>query len=516
MSEKSIGYYDPGEGVSGVSSEIACGQRPKSLSSDNVSVLRFSPLAQMDVVGDEENMLDVRSMPEERSAGLSDDSFGSDASFITVGKKPKRPRGTTAVSAVPYVGQTPDELFEICVISKSDLPKQIALAKLLQAKGVKGILKIKFLGLCKVRIQFNTKEEAEKLLSASEFNNDDRRAFWSNDLNCTYGIVKNVELEVNEEEFLNNIDSSANILSVRRLNRLNNDGRWIKSEVIRLCFKGNYLPPYVYAYGCRFKVDSYVSPVTQCSKCWKFGHLIRFCPSQKIICPKCGGAHANCETTVFKCLNCKGPHMALNKSCPSFLKEKKIKAIMASEGCGYKKALWLYMQEEKKEFVTPSPSSQPSRVELSTGTVGNMRPDKSYRDAVLTKRVSAVEAECAIYSPVLQKSKNPVRAQVGLHHELRKRKKPNKVSAEIEDDDPVSEEPQNVFTDDRNQKKGKRRLSCFERFLEKLKSILRSRDSWQEKLMCVFKFIVEECLGWCKKFVMEFDLFKVFFMNVNG
>lgn len=87
MSETSIGYYIPREGVSGVSSEIECGQRPKSLSSKSVSILRFSPMAQMDVVCDEDNMSDVRSNPEQRSGSLSDDSLASDASFNTVRKK---------------------------------------------------------------------------------------------------------------------------------------------------------------------------------------------------------------------------------------------------------------------------------------------------------------------------------------------------------------------------------------------------------------------------------------------
>lgn len=64
MSETSIGYYIPSEGVSGVYSEIECGQPPKSLSSESVSILRFSPMAQMDVVCDEDNMSDVRSSPE--------------------------------------------------------------------------------------------------------------------------------------------------------------------------------------------------------------------------------------------------------------------------------------------------------------------------------------------------------------------------------------------------------------------------------------------------------------------
>lgn len=517
MSETSIGSCDPGEGVSGSSSILECGQQTKSTSLDSLNVLGLAPMARIDALCDDDAMSEVRAASEKRFGGPSDDSWASDASFITVGRKPKRLRSTAATTSVPYVERIPDEIFEVYLISKTDLPKQIGLAKLLQANGIKDILRIKFSGPCKVRIQFNAKEEAEKLLSAVVFNNDDKRVYWANQLNYIYGIIKNVDLDVNEEEFLKNIDSSEDIMSVKRLNRLSSEGRWVKSEAIRLCFKGSCLPPYVYAYGCRFKVNPYSSPVTQCSKCWKFGHLIRFCPSDKIICPKCGGAHANCETTNFKCLNCKGPHMALNKTCPAFLREKKIRGIMSYEGCAYKKALWLYMQESRDQQDAPSSSYRPIKDGLGIGIAGKERAGKSYRDAILTKPVNGNASErVSSQQPIVQKPRSQGSTEVESQQEVRKRKKPKRVPVVNEDEDTTFEQPQYVFTEDRDQRRKKRRSSCFERFIEKMKDILLSNESWQEKFKCVCKFIVEECLEMCKKYFKDFELFKFFFSNVNG
>lgn len=308
-------------GVVSDTSLLECGQRAAPSWLSEVEFDNKAGPSQSDIVSDAESMSDVRHIAVKRACGLSDESCGCSDSFITIGRKPKRLRVLATAKTQLEPDGVPDKLFEVYIVSKEDLPKQIGLAKLLQFKGIKGILSVKFMGPRKVRIQFNSKDDAEKLLASQEFNNETRRSYWSNMACCTYGIIRQVELEVEEDEFLKNIEGSEDILSICRLNRLDHDGRWVKAEAIRLCFKGTSLPPYVYAYGCRFKVNQYTFPVTQCSICWKFGHLSRFCPTTKVTCPKCGGEHANCETTIFRCINCKGSHMALDKSCPVFVKE---------------------------------------------------------------------------------------------------------------------------------------------------------------------------------------------------
>ncbi|XP_046976500.1 uncharacterized protein LOC124542618 [Vanessa cardui] len=72
---------------------------------------------------------------------------------------------------------------------------------------------------------------------------------------------------VEEEEIKDNLVSESEIVSIRRLKRMNYSGKWINSETIRICFKESTLPDYVNSYGCRFKVDPYMFPVTQCSGC---------------------------------------------------------------------------------------------------------------------------------------------------------------------------------------------------------------------------------------------------------
>ncbi|XP_061716301.1 uncharacterized protein LOC133524348 [Cydia pomonella] len=79
--------------------------------------------------------------------------------------------------------------------------------------------------------------------------------------------------------------------------------------------------------------------------------MVRLCPANRPICPKCGKNHENCEKIDFTCSNCGGRHMALSKNCPIYIRERKIRDLMSEFNCSYKRALTLY--------VPPSPP--PSR-----------------------------------------------------------------------------------------------------------------------------------------------------------
>ncbi|KAF9417095.1 hypothetical protein HW555_005714 [Spodoptera exigua] len=191
------------------------------------------------------------------------------------------------------------ETIEIYISSQDKMPKQFALAKLFKEEGIKDIEKI-----------------------------------------------RDIDIDLTEDEMLKRIECTepAQLISVQRLMRRNSDGEgWKPSESVRLCFKGSFRPATISVDGLRIRVEQYIFPVTQCSRCWKLGHTTQRCPSTKIICPKCSGNHNNCETTLFKCPNCSGQHMALVRSCPSYLKEKRLREIMAEYNCTYRRALTMYV-----------------------------------------------------------------------------------------------------------------------------------------------------------------------------
>jgi hypothetical protein len=235
--------------------------------------------------------------------------------------------------------QSTDTTWEICLTSKDELPKQVGLAKLLRSEGIQNIQKITYKNSSKVLIRFNDEKGAEQLLKSTKFNDSGYRCQLTNELNFTYGVIRQIELDVTEEEIKNTFECEHKIVSARRLKRLDEKGTWVDSETVRLCFMSPTLPTRVYAYGYGIKVELNYFPVTQCSGCWKFGHAARLCSNKKKICPKCGGAHVNCETKLYVCVNCKGSHMALDKRCPEYLKEKTIRTIMTENNCSYRVAL---------------------------------------------------------------------------------------------------------------------------------------------------------------------------------
>ncbi|CAG9132613.1 unnamed protein product [Plutella xylostella] len=241
------------------------------------------------------------------------------------------------------VAVIPEEQIEVSLTSRKDrLPKQIGLARILKKENICDITKIKYVNPYKILIKFSNGESAEKLLQCSHFKNNDIICQKTFEVGVSYGTIKDIDLDLSEPEILKDLSSDIPIMSIKRLMRRNYDEEgeeFTKSECVRVCFKGPILPAYIRTCGIRTEVYPFVFPVSQCSKCWRFGHNYKTCSQNKIICPKCGKPHPNCDTSSFKCVNCSGKHMALAKNCPVYLREKKIRELMAEHNCTYKRAL---------------------------------------------------------------------------------------------------------------------------------------------------------------------------------
>ncbi|VVC86865.1 unnamed protein product [Leptidea sinapis] len=198
---------------------------------------------------------------------------------------------------------TQDEKIIVAVTGNEILSKQFKFAKILRSENILNITNIRYKSPFKIIIEFEDKKNAQKLIECKKIVEMGFRCQLLNDMGLSYGIIRNVDLDICDEETKGNLESDLEIVSVRRLKRTTITVEWVENKTIRIGFKGS------------------------CSGCWKFGHNIRFCPSRKIICPKCTGYHTNCEITVYKCIICKGKHMALDKSCPVFLKEQNNKTL---------------------------------------------------------------------------------------------------------------------------------------------------------------------------------------------
>jgi hypothetical protein len=292
----------------------------------------------------------------ESNARSSKRGLNEDEPWYVVGKNNKEKKVKTSTDKI-----------EVLISSLEKLPKQFALAKLLKEYNITDIQKVKYLNPYKIRLEMPSEVNIEKLENCHLAKEKGWRIQRPMEKMLSYGVIRDVDLELTDDDIFKSVECSkpAELMSALRLKQRDDtckDG-WSASEVVRLCFKGNFLPAHVFVDGLRLKVDPYIFPVSQCSRCWKLGHTHKRCPSSKVMCPKCGNNHANCETNIFKCTNCKGPHMSLSRSCPMFLKEKKLRELMAEYNCTYRKALTVYVAPEspdvKENDMVPTYSSFP-------------------------------------------------------------------------------------------------------------------------------------------------------------
>ncbi|XP_063625271.1 uncharacterized protein LOC134797005 [Cydia splendana] len=371
---------------------------------------------------------------------------------------------------------TPNQVATSC---KNAFPKQFALAKLLKQHGITGILKVKYVNPYKLLINFENDESAMNFINNTELTKLEWKRQNTAEVGLSFGIISDIETDLSEEDLLKDIESEVDIASIKRLNRLSPDG-WTASESVRIGFKGSRLPPHVFLCGLRIKVRPYIFPVTQCSRCWRFGHTAKMCPANKPICPKCGERHANCETQQFTCANCRGEHLAMSKKCPTYLKEKRIRELIREFNCTYQKALDI--------FVPPSPTVPETNVATIQQTVNvHDTPDDvtesqpTYRD--ISRKVPETNKQSKVPSGTQRQSKmNVNRPQTNAHPEsstsaTRKQTAPDNVGADMSQERRENSYQENVS------ERSEEEIQCLSELLERLKDLLFVRSlSLQEKI----------------------------------
>lgn len=471
--------------------------------------------------GNDKNLKEVGKKADKRLRSDNEEIIQDDEGFITVRKDKKRLVRRSSMSSNSIENnestvKSTNEKIIVCVTSKEVLPKPFGMAKLLRVENIKNILKIQYKNPYKILIQFEDRKDAESLIKCSKFQSLDYRCQFIDEINLSYGVVKQIDLDIEEKEILESIECEKEVVSVKRLKRQSESGEWIPSETIRICFKSSTLPPYLLIYGCRFKVEPYTFPVSQCSGCWRFGHLIKSCPTKKLLCPKCGGKHSNCETITFKCINCKGPHMSMNKSCPMFKKEKAIRKIMCEENCTYRKALMSYLNKSYSHQIKELSDTvtQPLQVPQISLQPVNYDKVQSYKDALLSqvdnhsdqinlipKNYNSGETsrdiimkESAVNS---KKASNNSRQEKAEVYEAGQ----SSIMNESTEGQQTSSSPRNIF--------------YLRKLMDKLSEIVFSKSSIAVKIKLVISVILEETVQFVLGFVKEGDLMKKIFSLFN-
>lgn len=394
---------------------------------------------------------------------------------------------------------------EMYISCSEKIPKLFALAKIFKTHCLTDIVKIKFVNPFKVRVDVSNEECAAKLETCQELIDKGWRIHRAMEKNLSFGVIKNVDIDMEDEEILKSITSpeKAELLSIYRLKRrcIEEDG-WKVCESVRLCFKGSFLPNHVMVDGMRIRVDPYVFPVSQCAKCWKLGHVTKRCPSNKVICPKCAGDHANCESKSYRCVNCNGRHMAMTKSCPSFVKEKKLRDLMAEFNCTYRRALTMYVSPSHHEPQQPD-NKRYKETERSSEYLRNLFPEYC-QPSVSTPTGTSTFADVTKTKAALHEENKRQTAHRFTKKQPRRPSSPFNWSEEPADNRAEGpKEANDLPTDETNSE----RTSNIWELLKRLKNIIFLRGATiQAKVKMVIKCCVECLVSMCVNFIPDWPI----------
>lgn len=463
-----------------------------------------------------------------RKSREDDEDVDTDG-FVTVTRnKPKRlVRSTSQDNNTQNISQS-ESTFELCITSNDMLPKQMAFARLLREEKINNITRIRYKGAFKILIRFGNKMDAEKLINCKKIQDLGYKTHYTFETEFSYGIIKGVDLDMSEKDILDAFESSTEIIAIKRLRRNDLEGNWIDSETIRICFRSNVLPTHINVYGCRFKVDPYVFPVTQCAGCWKFGHLKRFCPTKKNICPKCGdSSHINCDTKTMKCPNCKGSHMALDRTCPHFRTEKYIRKIMSRDNVTYRKALQIIVNEhsngnsnsEIQEDINNATSG--TILDTSAPITDSLPPvtangRKLYSDIVRSTDVhnrDRYDTDSSGTENKISSNRNKVLGKMQKKNQKKRQPIAEEQNAEI-----FCEENNNRFPhtiEETSRKKDRDRFE-FGRFIIKIKNVFMSNESFEDKIVAVLQIVYELCSNVVVSLLSKNEMLSKIFNLFNG
>lgn len=147
--------------------------------------------------------------------------------------------------------------------------------------------------------------------------------------------IRGVPIDITEEEIISESSSPFKIFSARRFNRRvnspivnldtvlinnnnpnqdnNNKVKYFPSMSICISFEGQRLPKYITLFYVSYPIYLYISRVSQCFSCYRFGHVKQNCKGYPR-CFNCGekyhGERTSCSHEVSSCINCKGKHPA--------------------------------------------------------------------------------------------------------------------------------------------------------------------------------------------------------------
>ena len=212
-------------------------------------------------------------------------------------------------------------------------------------------------------------EQIQKFLNTNEIEFNDKvipiKVVPAKIGNTQKGVIYAPELCNSSCEEIQEELTSYNVTLVEKLYR---DPDKATVPLYIITFESKTLPEKIAIAYKPYKVDPYIPQPLRCTQCCRYGHTKKYCRSH-VICNKCASKdHTSdtCQESVSKCINCGGVHSSFDKSCPKYLKEKKICEIKTRQNISFQEARAMVNNEnsmpsqtqyQQKENYNPTLSS---------------------------------------------------------------------------------------------------------------------------------------------------------------
>lgn len=195
----------------------------------------------------------------------------------------------------------PSDRAPYLIIMQQQNINEISISRHIIACNLVGVKDIRKLGPnsvqveCKDLVSANNIIQCQKLRLLHNIN-----SFIPNEYVKSIGIVKNVPLDLTNDDISDFIKSSVPIERIKRINFWDKETKQAKPGTsLKITFRSADIPQNIVLYYTIKKVEHFIPKVPVCNKCLRFGHIAR-----------------SCRSTETKCVNCSEPtHAASDTSC---------------------------------------------------------------------------------------------------------------------------------------------------------------------------------------------------------
>lgn len=237
----------------------------------------------------------------------------------------------------------------------------IKLFKALEKYNLKeGLIRINKIGFRRAKVSFKSAKDANLVMKKSkELETEFLRPFIPLSFVYKFGVIRDIPLNISDQEIKDNICSDIPIHSITRLTRfISSNNSRTNSTSVKIAFKRSSIPDSVSLFYYETKVSYFIPRPKQCLKCGRMGHLDKFCKSTKSRCLRCGKDGKNCDppctkSSMYLLCGAKG-HSCLDSKdvCNKKQEHEQINKIMTIGNLSFNEVRETYTTSNSFEVLT--------------------------------------------------------------------------------------------------------------------------------------------------------------------